>query len=472
MSVIHFGTDGWRGTIAAEYTFENLRRVTQAVSGFLAKQYPRKGAVVIGYDRRFLSEAFAKASAEVLAGNGFGVLLFSNPVPTPLVSFKIVREKALGGIVLTASHNPPEFHGFKFKEASGASASSDTTRAIEALLGRSKVCSLSFEEGLRRKKIIYLSEERAYIPFLWRGFDRSLFKEARLHVLADSLYGSASGYLWRALEYGSVRAETLHTERDVLFGGFSPEPIPKNLGELMQEMRKRSYDLGVVVDGDGDRMAAVMPGGDFLPPSKILALLLYHLAAEKGLRGKVVKTVSGSMLIDRVADAYGLSVEESPIGFKHIAEKMARDPDFLIGGEESGGIGIRGHLPERDGILAILFLLEAMAIRKKSMTQLLCVLRNRFGSFETDRLDIAFPKEKWKTLSRRLRRKAKELLLGETPSEMKDLDGLKLLGTERWLMFRMSGTEPLLRIYAEGSSLQEVHRMLQKGKRLAVSELA
>jgi len=262
--------------------------------------------------------------------------------------------------------------------------------------------------------------------------------------------------------------ETLHTQRDVLFGGLSPEPIPKNLGELTQKMRRGSYDVGFALDGDGDRFAAILPGGRFLHPSKILALLLLHFVEGKALRGSVVKTISSSSVIDRIAETFGLEVIETPVGFKHIAEQMMKDPDFLIGGEESGGMGFRGTLPERDGLLSALFFLEMMAFRRKSVARLLRELKQRFGSFESDRIDLHFPKENWGMLLRRARREGKSLLLGDSLVAVKDFDGLKLIGKRSWLLFRMSGTEPLLRIYAEGASTDHVQKMLQKGRSLAL----
>ena len=474
MSVIHFGTDGWRGRIAKEFTFERVRVVSQAIADTLSKSFSsrrgEKGSLVVGHDRRFLSEQFAKASAEVLAGNGFKVYLFPKPVPTPLISFAVVQKRFLGGIVLTASHNPAEFHGLKFKESSGSSASSRTTEAIEKCLGHSKVRFLSLQEALKTKRIVWLELDDAYLTSLKKRVDQARLRKSRLNVLADGLYGSAAEYLPRVLSFHSVKVEALHTQRDVLFGGLSPEPIPKNLGELTRKMRRGSYDVGFALDGDGDRFAAILPGGRFLHPSKILALLLLHFVEGKGFGGNVVKTISSSSVIDRIAGRFGLEVIETPVGFKHIAERMIRDPDFLIGGEESGGMGFHGSLPERDGLLSALFFLEMMAFRRKSVAQLLEALKQRFGSFESDRIDLHFPKENWELLLRRARREGKGLLSGDSLVGVKDFDGLKLIGKRSWLLFRMSGTEPLLRIYAESTSTDHVQEILKKGRSLALKE--
>ncbi|MBI4436779.1 MAG: phosphoglucomutase/phosphomannomutase family protein [Candidatus Omnitrophica bacterium] len=470
MSVIHFGTDGWRGRIAREFTFERVREASQAIAEYLSKHSSSRGSLVVGHDRRFLSEQFARASAEVFAGNGFKVYLFPKPVPTPLISFAVVQKKLLGGIVLTASHNPPEFHGLKFKEPSGSSASPRTTAAIERSLGHSRILKVPFQEALQRKRIVWLQMDRVYIASLRRRVDQARLKNSRLKVLADGLYGSAAEYLPLVLSLGSVRVDALHTHRDVLFGGLSPEPIPPNLGELIQGMRRGLYDVGFALDGDGDRFAAILPGGHFLPPTKILALLLLHFVENKGLRGKVVKTVSSSSLIDRIASAFDLEVLETPVGFKHISEKMVADPDFLIGGEESGGMGFRGSLPERDGLLSALLFLEMMAFRRKSITRLLKELDQRFGSSETDRIDLHYPKERWELLVRRVRKEGEKLLLGDSLLDLKGFDGLKLIGKKSWLLFRMSGTEPLLRIYAEGPSLPHVQRLLKQGRSLALKE--
>ena len=466
--MIHFGTDGWRGRIAREFTFENVQKVSQAVADFLLKE-GRKGSLIVGHDHRFLSEQFARSAAEVFSGNGFKVLLFSKPVPTPLVSFTVVQKRSLGGVALTASHNPPEFHGFKFKESRGGSATPRTTEKIESHLGRSKVRRLPFEEALRRKKIGWLDTERSYIAALWKRIDASVFRKARMRIVADALYGSSAGYLRRALSLGSLKVDLLHGERDVLFGGLAPEPIPKNLEDLTRKMKSNRYDLGIALDGDGDRLAAVLPGGRFVSPAEILAIVLYHFVEGKSLRGKVVKTVSGSSLINRIADHYALQVEETPVGFKYISEKMS-DPDFLIGGEESGGMGFRGSpFPERDGILSALFLLEAVAASGEPVRKLLQKIQKKFGPLETNRIDLHYPKEKWLSLVRRLRREGRKLLL-EPPLEVKDFDGVKLIGRNRWILFRMSGTEPLLRIYAEGRSQKEVAEMLGRGRALAQKE--
>ena len=469
--MIQFGTDGWRGRIARDFTFENVRKVSQAISDFLSRKGP-KGTLIIGHDRRFLSEKFARSAAEVLAGNGFRVLLFSKPVPTPLVSFTVVQKNAVGGVVLTASHNPPEFHGLKFKESRGSSATPQTTEKIESHLGRSKIRRFSFEEALRKKKIGWIDSDASYLSSLRKATDLSLFKKFRINVLADALHGSSADYIHQALSLGSVKVEILHAERDVLFGGVSPEPIPQNLGELTLRMRKGPYDIGIALDGDGDRLAAMMPGGIFLTPTHILTLILYHFVNQKKLQGKVVKTISVSSLIDRIADSYDLPLEETPIGFKHISERMS-DPDFLIGGEESGGMGFRGSpFPERDGILSALFLLEAMAASERPIHHLLQKIQREFGPLETGRVDLHYPKEKWTALLRRLRREEKKLLLEEVPLTVKDFDGLKLIGKNRWILFRMSGTEPLLRIYAEGRSQKEVNQMLQRGRALSQKELS
>ncbi len=466
MSVIRFGTDGWRGRIARDFTFENVRKVSQAIADSLAAK-GRKGSVVVGHDRRFLSEQFAKASAEVFSGNGFKVFLFSKPVPTPLVSYAVVQKKSCGGVSLTASHNPFEFHGLKFKEPHGASATPETTRKIESRLGRTAIRRLPFDSAFKQNKITWLETDASYISSLWKRVDPSIFEKVPLRVLADALHGSAADYLPRALSRGRVRVDMLHAERDVLFGGVSPEPIPVHLTELAKGMKGRRYDIGIALDGDGDRLAAVMPGGAFLSPTKIVSLLLYHFVEVKRMRGKVVKTISGSRLIDRIASFYGLPLEETPVGFKYISEKM-HDPDFLIGGEESGGIGFRGSpFPERDGLLSALFLLEAIASSGRSVRQLLQKVQKQFGPLESDRIDLRFPSENWKRLLRRVHQREKNLLLGEAPLQIKAFDGLKLIGRERWILFRMSGTEPLLRIYAEGRSKIEAGKILTAGRRLA-----
>ncbi len=467
--MIHFGTDGWRGRIGREFTFEKVRTASQAFAAFLSKHHPRKGSLVVGYDRRFLADQFAKSASEVLVGNGFKVLFFSKPVPTPLVSFTVHQTKALGGMVLTASHNPAEFLGMKLKDATGASYDARGTEAVERLLSHTRPRQMPFEEGRRRKRITLLGPGRTnYISSLHRRLDPSFFKKRPLKILVDCLHGVTGNFAQAAFSIGSLRLEILHGERDVLFGGHPPEPIREHLGELVRKMKNGRYDIGLALDGDGDRLAAVGPGGLFLSPSEIFAIVLFHLVEKRRLRGKVVRTVSCSSLVDRLAASYGLPLEEVPVGFKHIASRMKTDPDFLLGGEESGGLGFRGRLPERDGLLSALFLLESLAAQGQTVNQILGMLKKRFGSFETDRIDLPYPKEGWAKLVRRLRREGRRLLPDGEFLGFRERDGLKLVGENRWLLFRMSGTEPLLRIYAEGRSQREVKRLLEKGKNFAL----
>src|SRR6185436_3887566 len=361
---IKFGTDGWRALIARQYTFANLERVTQAYADFLKQTSPTP-FVVVGFDRRFMSENFAARAAEVLAGNGCRVQLFSEAMPTPLVSWAVKYLQANGGVVITASHNPPDFNGFKIKAPWGGSAAPETTAQVEKLVdvNQPKRMSIATQTGVLDGAISsYKKEISSY-------FDLDRLRSLNAAVVVDPMHGSGGRWVESFLLGGKLQVETIRGDRDPLFGGVNPEPIDSNLGALKQRVLERDALVGLATDGDADRVGAVNELGDTMTMHDVVPLVLLHLARNRGMSGGVVRTFSQSVLLKRIAAAHGLKLYETAIGFKYIAELMLND-DILIGAEESGGIGVKNHIPERDGILNSLLFLEAIATAGKTPSEM------------------------------------------------------------------------------------------------------
>lgn len=467
MSPIRFGTDGWRAIIGEEYTFENVRRVAQATAEqWQAEAGRRTPTVVVGYDSRFLSDRFAQATAEVLAGNGCHVWLSDRPVPTPLVSFTIKAKRLLGGVMITASHNPPAYNGFKVKAHFAGSIDPAMARRIEERLGKQPVQRVPFDEAARRRLVERMDLTRDYLRFLPTFLDLRTIRRAKLRLLVDTMHGVGRGYVARLIAGGRCRVTAIRDAYDPLFGGVNPEPIPSNLAPAIAAMRHERFDLGVINDGDADRIGALHPSGAFVNPGQILALLLLHLVEDRGWRGGVVRTISNTTLIDRMAAAYRLPLHETPVGFKYICQLMLTH-EILIGGEESGGIGITRYLPDRDGVLLALLLIELLAQRGQSLAQIWRGIERRFGRLATERMDLAIAPTRRDAALERLRRHPPTRLLGESLADVNTVDGVKLIARDQsWLLFRPSGTEPILRIYAEGASRAHVRSLLQLGRRL------
>ena len=480
-TAIRFGTDGWRARIADEFTFENVERVAQAYADFIRQQtlnepqHPHAGDevreapaahphVVVGYDRRFLSERFAERAAEVLAGNEIGVALFGSDVPTPLVSWAVRERGAAGGVVITASHNPPDFNGFKVKAPWGGSATAETTVAVESLLDERtpQLAAIPAEAsgGLGREVESYGEQVAAYV-------DLERVRAARARVVVDPMHGTGGRWVESFLKGGRLAAETIRAERDPLFGGVSPEPIDRNLAPLKERVRGARALLGLATDGDADRVGAVNERGETMTMHEVVPLVLLHLARRRKLSGGVVRTFSQSVLLKRIAAALGLPLYETPIGFKYIADLMLRE-DILIGAEESGGIGVRGHIPERDGILNSLLLLEAVVATGKKPTELVVEMHREFGEFYFGRRDLQMEVARGLALVESLANRPPAAVEGADVQSVETLDGTKLVfSDESWLLFRQSGTEPVLRVYAEATSLAKRETLLDEGCRLA-----
>lgn len=474
---IRFGTDGWRGIIAEDFTFENVERVSQAVADFLRsdaidhnkdwKDVIDRETVVVGYDRRFLSEQFARRAAEVIAASGFRVLFFDCDYPTPFVSYEIVHRGLTGGIVITASHNPPEFNGFKFKAPFGGSAAPAVTREFETRLSTTVPRKITFERGIEEQKIQRISLTPAYGEHIRSLVNLDELRAAGVTVIVDPMHGSGGRWVESFLSGGACHVITIRADRDARFGGVHPEPVPQSLRELSERVRAEGALCGLATDGDADRVGAVHDTGEYMNTHQILAILLLHLARNRGWTGGVVRTFSQSIIVKRIAESLGFELYETPIGFKYIAELM-RTRDILVGGEESGGIGVKGHIPERDGVLNSLLLFEAIVASGQKSSQLIRTIWKEFGEFHYDRKDLRIAISKGKDLVERLAGNTPSTFAGERVENVQTLDGAKLVfGDESWILFRQSGTEPVLRIYSEATTQARVEQLLTAGVEMA-----
>ncbi|HEX8189423.1 MAG TPA: phosphoglucomutase/phosphomannomutase family protein [Pyrinomonadaceae bacterium] len=471
---IRFGTDGWRAVIADGFTFENVERVAQAYADFVNGRPPsgdagtpaREKKVVVGYDRRFLSENFAARAAEVLAGNGVEVSLFDADVPTPLVSWAVRERGAAGGVVITASHNPATFNGFKIKAPWGGSATPETTIAVEALVDatppRASRLDPAASSNLGAEVESYRAQVASYV-------DLERVRALEGHVVVDPMHGSGGRWVESFLRGGRLSVETIRGERDTLFGGVAPEPIDRNLAPLKNRVRELRALVGLATDGDADRVGAVNELGETLTMHEVVPLVLLHLARVRGQRGGVVRTFSQSVLLKRIAAAHGLALHETPIGFKYIADLMLRE-DILIGAEESGGVGVRGHIPERDGILNSLLFLEAVAAAGRTPTEMVREMHREFGEFYFGRRDLRLEVARGLALVESLGARPPAAAGSYAVESVETLDGTKLVfGDESWLLFRQSGTEPVLRVYSEATSVGKMNALLDEGCRMAES---
>ncbi|MFC1594321.1 phosphoglucomutase/phosphomannomutase family protein [Candidatus Omnitrophota bacterium] len=461
---IRFGTDGWRGIISDNFTFENVQIVAQAISDWIHKYEARgkeRKIVAVGYDTRFQSDAFAQLVARVLAANKIKVILSDRAITTPMLSFTVKHRRLTAGVMITASHNPASFNGIKIKTASGGGAPKSLTDKVEKLLFKSSVKDISLERALEGGSICFDSFITDYISFLRSYIDLSKIRTIKSRILVNPMYGSGNGYIGDILKGTSVKLEFMNNDVNPSFGGLRPEPVVENLADILLRMKKEKFSIGLVLDGDGDRIAAVAAGGVFLHPQQILSLLTLHLAQHRGWKGGVVKTICGSAQIDKVAKYLGLPLYETPVGFKYISDIMTSE-DILIGGEEAGGIGYKGYIPERDGILSALLLLELMAYRRRGIRQILHEMEHTFGRYYYLRSDLKLKGTKPPDV---LRLRSLKKIAGRKVVQVKDFDGLKLVADdESWLMFRASGTEPLVRIYVEAKSLKRAQQLITYGE--------
>ncbi|NVO00521.1 MAG: phosphoglucomutase/phosphomannomutase family protein [Geobacteraceae bacterium] len=466
--MIKFGTDGWRGIIAREFTFENLSIVAQATIDYMKKEGLAEKGLVIGYDRRFLSREFAERSAEIAAANGIRVLLTEDYTPTPAVSWAVHSRGAGLGIMITASHNPPVYNGFKVKESFGGSARPSTTKTIEEqveanIAQKRESLSTPFAEALSEGLITVFDANADYHAQLRKYVDMDLIKKSGIRFVVDPMFGAGSGAFPALLPEGVE----IHGDCNPAFGGQAPEPIMEHLQELSETVKKGGYRAGLALDGDADRIGAVDENGEFFSSHMIYTVIMRHLIEHKGMRGGVVKTVSTTQMINRLAEKYGIELFETPIGFKHICELML-DHDILMGGEESGGLGVKGHIPERDGILMGLLLLEAMAMSGKSLKELLDETMDEIGHFFYRRIDAQIEQAAKERLIESLKSGGITEIAGAKVEATNFSDGFKFIFSGgSWLLIRPSGTEPVLRLYSEAGSLADVEKFLAAGRELA-----
>lgn len=442
---IKFGTDGWRAVIADEYTFENLKKISKATAMAFENHPKIKNGIVLGYDTRFLSKEFAECSAEVFANHGIKVYITDSFVTTPTVSL-LSRDKNLAyGVMITSSHNPAKYNGFKLKDEFGGSMGPVHLAKIEELLPKSDSFDYgtkSFDELVKAGTIEYIGGRQYYIDTLKKNIDTETIKSSGVKIIYDAMYGSGQGMM-----DGLIPLTALRSEVNPSFGGSSPEPVAKNLGMISEEMKSGKYDIGIVTDGDADRIAVFNEKGEFVDAQKTFALLLTYLVEEKKMTGGVVRGFSSSELIKEICEEFGLKLYTVPIGFKYISELMIKE-DVLIGAEESGGIGLKNHLPERDGIFNGMMFSEMLAVKKKKMSELIADIEGKYGKYYYQRIDQHLSSNELKTelieMAKGLNEVAGFKVIG------KDLlDGCKLLFDNGWLLIRASGTEPLLRIYCE-----------------------
>lgn len=476
--MIRFGTDGWRAVIAEEFTFENVRRVAQAYADHLHhRPGGRRGEVIVGYDTRFLSSQFAREAARVLAANGIDTLLAAHPAPTPAVSWAIRAQHAVGGIMITASHNPPEYNGVKIKGEYAGSALPELTQAVETRLEANEAAGrrphlIDFNAAVAGGGIRLFDPRPSYVGQVASLIDLERIAAAArargLRIVVDAMYGAGQGYITDLLAGTGVAVREIRAELNPGFGGINPEPILRNLGPLVQAVRDDGADLGLALDGDADRSGAVDPRGEMVDSQRVFALLLRHLVERRGWTGSVVKTFAVTDMVDKLAARYGLRLHIKPVGFKYVCE-LALQEDVLIGGEESGGLGIKNHIPERDGILIDLLLLEIVAWEGKPLHAVVDDLLAEVGPHHYRRADLHLTPAGRDGLLRLLAEDPPARFGGLPVTAVDPLDGFKFrLGDRGWILFRASGTEPVVRVYAELDDPATLDAVLEEGRRLAL----
>lgn len=463
---IKFGTDGWRGRIADNYTFSSVRRCADGFAKYLLQSEGAGQAVVIGFDKRFASESFASAAAEVLAGHGLRALLTSEATPTPVISHAVIENGAKAAVNITASHNPPRDNGFKVRDKHGGAIAPKELTEIERLIpdDDADVPRIPLSEGLETGRIARIDPSLAYQTAIEKLVDLERIRNAGLTVLADTMWGNGAGWFPRLLEGGSTRVLEIHNERNPIFPEMSrPEPIPPNVDVGLSTTTELGANVLLVTDGDADRLGVGDERGSFVDQLRVYGLLAYHLLEVLGLRGPIVKTLSTTSLLFRLAEMYEVPIYETGVGFKYVAPKMI-EVDALIGGEESGGFAFRGHVPERDGILAGLYILDMMVRLEKTPSELIELLFERAGPSYYKRIDTAMDASERETKLERILAADPKVVGGLRVTGINRTDGHKFeLEDGGWLLIRFSGTEPIVRVYCETSEEHRVVPILKDG---------
>lgn len=462
---IRFGTSGWRAVIAEQFTFENVELVTEAICGSLNERDSSNGqTLIVGNDSRFMGERFAEVAAGIAARKGFRVLQCTGPTPTPTISHAIRSTNAAGGINFTASHNPPEYQGIKFSTADGAPALPEITQHIEAIIGEG-----SGMGDVAGGSIENFDPRPAYLDDLQTKIRFDAVAAAGGRFAYDPLWGTGRGYLDKALRDHGLEVETLHDWRDVTFGGRSPEPGESQMAELRDIVIQKRLTLGLATDGDGDRFGVIDSNGEMISPNQLVALLTDYLTESRGWTQGVARSVATSHLVDRVAKERGLTLYETPVGFKFIGELINND-QIILGGEESAGLSIRGHYPEKDGILACLLAAETVSVRKASLTEQLDELYGRIGKLESGRIGVKLTDKVAASLKEKLAREPNEIA-GRKVERINRMDGVKFIFADgSWMLMRPSGTEPLVRIYAESEDKADLEVLLEQGRKYLLDQ--
>ena len=463
---IKFGTDGWRAVIAEDYTFHNVRLCAQGTAMLLKQHGLDSRGLAIGYDTRFASEDFAATVAEVSAGNGIKALLCDRAVPTPVLSYNLVARGAGGGAVITASHNPAQWNGFKYKPDYGGSASPEVVAELERYISKTEasgsITRMPLAEAEQKGLLELIDPEPSYLEHVAALVDLEAIRRAGLKILVDSMYGAGAGFFYDLLAGGSTTVIELHGEQNPAFPGMSqPEPLAHNLGELMSAVRDRSADIGLATDGDADRLGIVDERGRFITTLQTFALLCLHRLEVLGERGPLVRSITMTSMVDRLGETYGVPVFPTKVGFKYLGPVMMRE-DALAAGEESGGYAFRGSIPERDGILSGLMVLEMMTKTGKSVSELLGMLTDKVGPHHYDRWDLGFDEAERASILERVSSANRSTLAGMRVQDVDTQEGFRfLLDGGYWALIRFSGTEPLVRMYAEAESPETVTALLE-----------
>jgi alpha-D-glucose phosphate-specific phosphoglucomutase len=472
-TAVQFGTDGWRAIIADTFTFDNVRLAAQGAADYFLRSGKAERGVLVGYDTRYASDRFARAVAEVLAGNGIRVTLSDRFQPTPVISYSVLNRQAGGAIIITASHNPSTDNGFKVKSEIGASAPPEVIEQIEQAIDRIEdgrdggVRRLAFADAQAQGLVQQFDAIPPYDAQIARLVDLERLREAGVKIVADSMYGTGQGYFKRLLSGGKTQVDEIRNVVNPAFPGIAPEPIRPHIDDLSRAVRERGAQLGLATDGDADRIGLVAEDGTFINQHQVFGLLVLYLTEQRGLRGPAVRSVTMSSMADAYMQKRGQKVFETPVGFKYIGATMVAE-DAILGGEESGGFGFRGHLPERDAIIAGLYLVDLMVRLERPMSGVMDYMRERLGDWHYLRTDVRYPAADRQAIADRVANARPDRLDGSPLSSVGTRDGYKFYADDgSWLLIRFSGTEPLLRIYTETTSPERVQRLLQQGRDIA-----
>jgi len=456
--MIKFGTDGWRAIISDQFTFDNVEKVAKAIALYLIENKKTDKPLIIGYDPRFLADKFAITVAKVMMDAGISVMMPERDVPTPVIAWSIKHLKpngACGAVMLTASHNPPEYCGIKFIPEYAGPAHEGITKELE----KNSNLEVTLPKPEKRGTIGHFDPRESYFEYLYSLVDFDAIKNSGIKVVYDAMYGCGRGYTDYILDKSGCKVEAINNYRDVLFGGQNPEPSGELLNDLKEKVLSLKYDLGLANDGDADRFGVIDEKGTFYSANEIIAMVFEYLVSERKFKGCVVRSIATTSMIDAVANLYGIKVHETPVGFKHIAEVMMKE-DVIIGGEESGGLSIKGHIPEKDGVLADLLVVEMIAKKGKSLSKILSDLKDKIGNFEGRRGKLELEESKKNSLMKTLKENPPKDIFGIKVKSVKTIDGVKIiLEDDSWFVVRPSGTEPLVRIYSESKNKESLDKI-------------